>query len=494
MQRNYRQIQHRSLSSNRETQELSMNWPMGSKLIQLTLTVTFMLANVVSDQIPIVAQSQTQHKTSQLPTSPDTGTPTDESRPGGTRTPEGSRNYWNKQILALENNWEGIYEDYFDQDFHSLSLNPDQISQKLAQLNEQTGKRTAVVWMTSQVDGLRLFVVMPNRQPVGTRVVAANRSALSDAIQDFQYQVSTPQSTSTSYLKSAQKLYQWMIAPIEYHLLREDIDTLILCVGPGLRSLPFAALHDGEQFLVEKYELTRIPGFNLTQWHVADLNQADVLAMGASEFEQAEPLPGVPMEISRILSMPWKGVAVLNQDFTLANFKRMREQRDFKIIHLATHAQFNPGSPSNSYIQFRDDQLNLAEMGALSWEDPAVELLTLSACTTALGNVKAELGFVGLAIQSGVTSALGSLWQVSDLGTLALMNEFYWQLKANPLKAEALSQAQIAMIQGEVTLQQGTLQTPRNKITLTPELANLEQMDFSHPYYWASFSLIGNPF
>ncbi len=214
-----------------------------------------------------------------------------------------------------------------------------------------------------------------------------------------------------------------MIAPIEYHLLREKIDTLILCVGPGLRSLPFAALHDGKQFLIEKYSMTRIPGFNLTQWELSDLKQAKVLAMGASEFASAEPLPAVAVEIARITPNPWAGVAILNQDFTLANLQNQRQQKFFAIVHLATHAQFNAGSPHDSYIRFADARLSLKQLGGLRWNEPPVELLVLSACETAVGENGAELGFVGLAVHAGVKSAIGSLWRVSDMGTLAMMSQ-----------------------------------------------------------------------
>jgi CHAT domain-containing protein len=77
-------------------------------------------------------------------------------------------------------------------------------------------------------------------------------------------------------------------------------------------------------------------------------------------------------------------------------------------------------------------------MRQLRWNNPPVELLVLSACKTAIGDQQAELGFAGLAVQANVKSALASLWTVSDTGTLALMTEFYRDLKTAPIKAEAL--------------------------------------------------------
>ena len=70
----------------------------------------------------------------------------------------------------------------------------------------------------------------------------------------------------------------------------------------GCAALPLAALHDGEQFLIEKYSLTRIPAFNLIQTDYTPLRPGNILAMGASEFDAQEPLPAVPTELSSILS------------------------------------------------------------------------------------------------------------------------------------------------------------------------------------------------
>jgi CHAT domain-containing protein len=132
-------------------------------------------------------------------------------------------------------------------------------------------------------------------------------------------------------------------------------------------------------------------------------------------------------------------------------------------------------------------------MQEMRWNKPPAELLVLSACQTAVGDQDVELGFAGLAIQSGVKSALASLWYISDRGTLALMSEFYQQLKTASTKAEALQKAQVAMIQGKVRLQQGELLISRGEVALPPSLVSNTEEDLSHPYYWSGFTLIGNP-
>jgi CHAT domain-containing protein len=126
-------------------------------------------------------------------------------------------------------------------------------------------------------------------------------------------------------------------------------------------------------------------------------------------------------------------------------------------------------------------------------EPNVVELLTLSACRTAVGDVNAELGFAGLAVQAGVKSALASLWYVSDEGTLALMREFYRNLRQVPIKAEALRQAQVAMLQGKVGIKGGELRGLRGGIGLPPAIAQRGDRVLNHPYYWAGFTMIGSP-
>jgi CHAT domain-containing protein len=215
--------------------------------------------------------------------------------------------------------------------------------------------------------------------------------------------------------------------------------------------------------------------------------------MGADRFANKSPLPAVPVELAVITSQLWQGKSFLNEAFTLDNLKAQRRDRPFGIIHLATHAEFKPGVPSNSYIQLWDKPLPLDRLRELGWNNPPVELLVLSACRTAVGDEEAELGFAGLAVQAGVKSSLGSLWYVSDQGTLALMTEFYRQLSETPTKVEALRQAQLAMIKGQVRIQGGQLHSSGGNVPLPPKLAQLAEVNLAHPYYWSAFTMIGSP-
>ena len=185
----------------------------------------------------------------------------------------------------------------------------------------------------------------------------------------------------------------------------------------------------------------------------------------------------------------------MNEAFTLDNLRSQRQSYPYSIIHLATHAEFQPGKPESSYIQLWNEKLLLDRVRQLGWDDPPVELLVLSACRTAVGDTESELGFAGFAIQAGVKSVLASLWYVSDEGTLGLMSEFYYQLlqREVTIKSEALRQAQVAMIRGEVRLEDGHLVWHKGALPLPTELSSLPDRDLSHPYYWSGFTMVGSP-
>lgn len=405
-------------------------------------------------------------------------------------------------VNRIEKDWEEDYQKYLEQDFAARDKTAQEISKTLSRLAVPTKKKSALIYAIPRSDQLELILILPDRPPVNRSVPLAQKENLLRVVQEFSTEITNPQKiNTTSYLEPAQQLYQWIIAPLETDLQKAKIDTLLFCLGEGLRTVPLAAMHDGKQFLIQKYSLALIPAFKLTDINYADLRNSQVLAMGASIFSETankQPLPAVPLELSAIVRQ-WPGQSFVNEDFTIVNLQSQRLQQRYGIIHLATHAEFRPGTPNNSYIQFWDTQLTLDQMRDLKWKNPPLELLVLSACRTALGDREAELGFAGLALQSGAKSALASLWYVSDAGTLALMTEFYQQLKVSKpkdppiIKAEALRQAQIAAIKGKVTIENGQLRSSRGETPLPPSIPKLDSKNLSHPYYWAAFSTIGSP-
>ncbi len=431
-----------------------------------------------------------------------------------------------EEPASLEGDFVGEIADYLGLEaVPEISLTEAQ--QRLREIEAQTGVRPALIyaffrppdpeaaveqqalWQHPNPLGSRSGTVVSNRrqpQPsdelelvlITARgglsrypVPGATRELVLGLVSEYRRRLTRP--GSDEYLLPANWLHGLLIAPLTPELTAEGVESLAFILDSGLRSLPLAALYDGDRFLVERYSLGLMPSLGLTNTTYASLQGKRLLAMGAAEFTNQAPLPAVPVELAAIAGSLWPGRAYLNEAFTVTNFQQARGEGRFNIVHLATHSEFRPGAKGNSYIQFWDQKLTLDQLGQLKLGQPQVDLLVLSACRTALGDAEAELGFAGLAVLAGVRSALGSLWYVSDEGTLGLMTQFYTDLQHTTTKAEALQRAQIALLRGQVRLESNLLFTSDLALPLPPELAGLGDRDFTHPYYWSAFTLIGNP-
>ncbi|NEQ83135.1 MAG: CHAT domain-containing protein [Moorea sp. SIO2I5] len=440
-------------------------------------------------------------------------------------------------VYGIEKAFTEEYQTYFTRSLKTKIYNQNDVRDRTRELERETGLKTGVIYVSfvqnsltlpgtrcqtpaipaaeidrrfgyrpsdlplepekclqKSDDQLELLLITAEGNPVLRRVYNANRAEVLAKIRTFHRTLINPRSKDDKeHLKPAQQLYQWLIGPLEAELKANNIESLIFAMDQGLRSLPLAALHDQKNYLVENYSVSLVPSLSLTYSRFSNVQSLRLLAMGASQFSDKEDLPWVKVELETIIDKKlWEGNYFLNESFTLENLKAQRKKRKFGIIHLATHAQFNQGAPENSYIQMWDRKLGLDELENLFYE-PSVELLVLSACQTALGNREAELGFAGSAFQAGVDSTLATLWSVSDQGALGLTTEFYRQLKKTPSKTKALRQAQLAMIRGNVRIENDHLFISGNKIALSSELSGFPKQNFSHPYFWAAFLLVGDP-
>ncbi|HEY9833900.1 MAG TPA: CHAT domain-containing protein [Stenomitos sp.] len=400
----------------------------------------------------------------------------------------------------LDGEFTRQYEDYLGSDADSKS--PRDPCQVLADIEQDTGVKPALIYVNfvpqaldhsnPNSEELELLLITAKEPPLRRRISGTRREQVLKIAQEFRSKV-TDSRNRFGYLASSQQLYQWLIAPLERDLQARGVQNLVFLMDTGLRAIPLAALNDGKEFIIERYSVGLMPSISLTNTRYQDIKNSQVLAMGAEKFTELDALPAVPVELSTIAGTLWRGKSFLNNAFTLQNLKLQREQQPFGIIHLATHGEFRPGKPSNSYIQLSDTQLRLDQLRQLGWNQPPVELLVLSACRTALGDEESELGFAGLSVLAGVKSSLASLWYVSDQGTLGLMTAFYEDLKTAPIKSEALRQAQLAMLKGQVRLEAGKLITPNLEIPLPPTLEELGNQTLEHPYYWSAFTMIGSP-
>jgi CHAT domain-containing protein len=428
--------------------------------------------------------------------------------------------------------WErSEFSQYLEMPLTDAVPTAAQISERLGQMAQETGKKPAVLYAVALKKQTHLLLVLPANPSLGKagtpKVVAsrrltpsmltqasvppvirevlpaASRNDVEDAAKEFRKRISDPTKLDeTKYLKASQQLYRWIVAPLEPQLKAQGIDTLLFSMDDGLRSIPIAALHDGNQFLAQKYSSALMPSFGLTNTNRAlALKQQPMLAMGISKStEGLGALPAVTVEIAAITGQFWSGPSrnTLNEESTLSNLKAMYLQQRFGILHLATHAVFNSGKVDDSYIQFWNSRLPLSQVRKvaddLQWKAalPPLQLLVLSACQTALGNHEAELGFAGTAINAGVPSAIASLWSVDDEGTVGLMTGFYGALQNTSTKADALRQAQLRMLNGEVSVNNGQILIPNQAAIALPASNSSRQKKLIHPYFWSGYTLVGN--
>lgn len=369
----------------------------------------------------------------------------------------------------------------------------------IAGINGEVTDDTGEQWaqqqgLEAEDDILQITLVLPEGRPQRFRP-GVTRGEVLATVRQLRQAINNPilrRRGSQAYLTPAQNLYSWLVAPVEAGLSEAGAGHISFILDRGLRSLPLATLHDGKQFIIERYSVGLMPSLSLTDTRIASVKNASVLAMGASEFETQLPLPAVPVELD-VINRLWPGEVHLNEPFVPTTLLKARQQTPYTVLHMATHAEFRAGALDESYIQFWDRRLSLDQLPELQLGAPTVELLVLSACNTALGSEEAELGFAGLAVQSGAKSAIATLWQISDLETAGLMAELYTQLDQASYKAEALRQAQLAMLRGGVTVQNGQLTWSGGTQALPASLNQTSLADTQHPYYWSGFTLVGSP-
>ncbi len=409
-----------------------------------------------------------------------------------------------RKILTTIQKESGVKPAVVYVSFARTGIDPEaEIIRQEAQLSQEYRKfltlpneegQLALPIPPSDDDELELILVTPDQEEATRiRISGVTRKEVVEEARNLYVEVSN----LGDFQPHSEQLYEWLLAELEVSLEEADIKNLLFIMPPKLRLIPIAALYDKktDQFFAQKYSTGFAPSISLMDTRYRDISNFSVLALGASTFEESQNqsnLPAVPVELDLITTELRNGESLLNEEFTYENFLEARQENPFPIIHLATHADFQEGDASDIYIQLYDSRLQLNQLRELGLNQPTVELLVISACRSAFGDEEAELGFGGLAVQAGVKSAIASLWYVGDTGTLALMNGIYTQLNTAKIKAEALRQAQIDMIEGNVTKVDGKIITSQGAIDLPPESGAFEE-DLSHPFYWAPFTIIGSP-
>ena len=326
-------------------------------------------------------------------------------------------------------------------------------------------KTTALIYPIILPDRLELLVSIAGTWTRVASPVSVGR--LTEAVRAFRHAL---QKRSTrEYLPYARQLYTWMLTPLEQELAAAKIDTLVFIPDGPLRTIPMAALHDGHQFLIHRFAVAVTPGIDLTDLRPIDRTGVRMLSLGLTEAVQGFPaLPNVRAELEAVKAV-YGGTALIDEQFRVPAVQTELHEQPYSMVHIATHGLVGKDA-KDSFILAYDDKITMDRLsqliGMLQFRNTSLDLLTLSACETAVGDDQAALGLAGVAVKAGARSALASLWLIDDETTAQLVTEFYTQLQ-DP----AISKA--------VALQRAQLKIARDPL-------------HDHPCYWAPFLLINN--
>jgi len=272
-------------------------------------------------------------------------------------------------------------------------------------------------------------------------------------------------SGSDQYRLLSSRLYQRLIAP-----LKDQIRTQRVTIVPHgvLHYLPLSALGKDDNLLIDRYAIRILQSASVMQFlrKWTGSGKKDLLVLGNPTTHQTEQeLKFAEREAKDLAALQAQTTLLLKSDATETALRKQGAAH--KRVHFASHAYFNPAQPLHSGVQLSRDEENdgFLTAGELYTLDLPLDLVTLSACETGLGDISAGDDVIGLTrgfIYAGARTIVASLWKVDDETTRDLMVEFYRQLKKTD-KAEALRKAQRVI-----------------------------RERYPHPYYWAAFQLMGS--
>ncbi|MBK7950527.1 MAG: CHAT domain-containing protein [Deltaproteobacteria bacterium] len=313
----------------------------------------------------------------------------------------------------------------------------------------------------------RLELLVSRRDAIESRTVPISRVELEKLAR--QYRGLLEDRTTRLYLRPAQALERVLIEPIRELLERHAPDTLVVVPDGILRTIPFAALHDGKRHLIERYALATTPSLELSDPRPFDRTKVGSLYGGLTTAVGGfDALPQVKQELETA-NRYLPGKLLLDESFSREALIENLSTRSFDLVHVASHAEFS-SADRGGFLLTHDGKLRLDEfrraVELLQYRERPLELLILSACETAAGDERAALGFSGAAVQAGARSVLGSLWLVQDEATSALLATFY----------EALADPSVSRAQAMQRAQRRLIDDPA----------------YAHPSSWAAFLLINS--
>ncbi|MDJ0555188.1 MAG: CHAT domain-containing protein [Microcoleaceae cyanobacterium MO_207.B10] len=342
---------------------------------------------------------------------------------------------------------------------------------------DRVDKNAAIFYTIILRDRLAVILAIPDK-PLVYYTTNISKSEVESTVQTLLDALTLPQQRIflENFLEPSKQVYDWLIRPVEDKLQASGVETLVFITEGSLRNIPLPSLYDGQEYLAQKYSTAIAPSLQLIDPKPLTRTGFNVLSMGITEARQGfPPLPNVRKELEGIQQKAPSEV-LLNESFTENKANLEVANTTYQVVHMATHGEFS-SNVEDTFILTWDDRINVEELRSIIKsgieQTSPVELLVLSACRTATGDNRATLGLAGVAVRAGARSTIASLWYVSDEATAVLMSNLYEQLKKPEItKAEALRRAQQEILKAAQT-----------------ENINSE---FSHPYFWSTFVLVGN--
>ena len=263
------------------------------------------------------------------------------------------------------------------------------------------------------------------------------------------------------------QLHQLLIAPVEKRLT--GYSKLIIVPHDSLHYLPFHALHDGNSYLIERYEISYLPSSSSLRYcYESRPATKQSIVFG---YSSGNRLPHAVEEAHRIATL-LNAQAFLEEQASVTELYQAIP--DCHILHFATHGDFRLDNPLFSGLALADGWLTTMDIFNLRLK---ASLVTLSACQTGrnvMGGGDELLGLMRAFLSGGSASVALTLWAVEDRSTAQIMETFYRHLVNGSGKGAALRHAQMQFILGDL------------------ERSDVQTEYYAHPYFWAPFFLVGD--
>lgn len=268
-----------------------------------------------------------------------------------------------------------------------------------------------------------------------------------------------------NYTNSSKELCQLLLPMLkDVNLLKKK--KLLIIPDYTLQNLPFESLKSNNKPLIEDFEISYAYSLSFLEKNKKLKRSANKPFIGFApqtfNYDNLKALPQTNLEVQTI-KKELNGVVLLDTSATKRNF--FTEIKDYKIIHLSTHANANDSIAP--WIAFKNEKLYLNELYTTKNK---AELVILNACNSSLGEIKKGEGVFSLArgfFYSGANSVISSVWNVNDKSNAEITTSFYRYLKKGKTKSAALRQAKLDYI-------------------------NSHSLSEASPYYWSSLILIGD--